>query len=746
MGVRSGRVRAFLIVLAGALALAAAKQFDPLKQGLTGRYFFVLDSQTAPVRTTVDAPPSSERFADAWNPPVPQTFSATWDGGLFVSRAGTYTFVTVSDDASHVFVDGTLVVDNGGAHGPEQRSGSVVLTRGVHAVFIDYDQQGGGYHLEWLWSREGEPLARVPAWRLATRRTSTWRFLASAAVWHASTIATGVVLAMLVYAGGLWLARRGAKVRSRIAQDGSWAVLRWILLGSLVLNAAGIWWGLPGNWPGAEPTPGLVAEAEAQRFANGWHDTYPPFHFYVMSAANLPLRFAEQMGWLRLADDMRDGAALFMFRSVSLLFSIGIVTAAWWLGRRSFGRRAGLWAATSFALVAPFVYYAKTANMDVPYLFWFALSMVCYVRILDALRMRDFLLFALTATLSVCTKDQAYGLYALMPVPIVIQLWRENGRRGNAHPLLGALVDRRLWAAAAAAAVAFALCHNLLFNWSGFRAHVNFIVGPGSVDYQLFDPTFAGQMELLRLTLWLMQQSLAWPLTVACVAGLVLAFRTPRLREVSLWLLVPAASYYVTFLAVILYNYDRFVLPICFVLAPFAGLAIDRFLAWSRLPRPARLAATGGAVAYMVLYAATVDVLMIGDSRYVIEKWLAARVQKNELVASTFAPDYLPRLSGFRYSDIRSVRQLEAQRPAFYVLNVDYARAVPPDGPTGQLVAGLHQGTLGYRRVFEYRRASPWPWLIGAHHDLVGPRLERRVSTILRNVNPTIVVFEHAAR
>jgi 4-amino-4-deoxy-L-arabinose transferase-like glycosyltransferase len=735
-------MRAFLIVSLLALTLAAARHVDPVKQGLTGRYFFALDSQTAPVRTTVDAPPSSERFASAWVPPVPQTFSATWDGGLLVLRAGTYTFATVSDDASRVFVDGTLVVDNGGAHAPQQRTGSVFLERGVHAVFIDYNQQGGSYHLEWLWAREGETLVPVPAWRLAARRTSVWRFLASTTVWHASVIANWLLVAMGVFAGGGWLRRRAVRVRTRLARDGSWSVLRWILIGSLAMNGAGIWWGLPGNWPPAEPTPKLVGEAEALGFANGWHDTYPPFHFYVMSAANLPVRLLQWTGWMPLNAELRDGATLLMFRLVSLLFSAGIVVSVWWLGRRAFGKRAGLWGAACFALVAPFVYYAKTANTDVPYLFWFALSMVFYIRILDALRMRDFLLFALTATLSVCSKDQAYGMYALMPIPIAYQLWREHRRAGRARPLLGAMFDRRLWAAAGTAAVVFAACHNLLFNWRGFRAHLDFIVGPGSVDYQLFAPTIAGQIELLRLTLWLIQQSLAWPLTIACLAGLVLAFRTSKLREVSVWLLVPALSYYLTFLAVILYNYDRFVLPICLVLAPFAGFAIDRFMTWRPLARPLRVTAVTIGVAYMVLYCAAIDVLMIGDSRYVIEKWLAARVQRGDRVASTFAPDYLPRLYRFNYSEIRSIEELQTERPTFYVLNVDYARAVPSDDPTGQLVAGLHQGTLGYRRVFEYRRESPWPWLIGAHHDLVGPRLERRVSSILRNVNPTTAIFQ----
>src|SRR5207244_528621 len=148
--------------------------------------------------------------------------------------------------------------------------------------------------------------------------------------------------------------------------------------------------------------------------------------------------------------------------------------------------------AALFAVVTPFLYYAKFANVDVPYIFWWAVSMAIYLRLLQTLRLRDFVLYAATATLSVCTKDQAYGLYVLPPVVIVWQLWRAHRAAGASAPLLRALIDRRLIAAAIPAAVLFAAIHNLLFNLSGFRDHVQFLVGPGSANYRIYEPTFRG--------------------------------------------------------------------------------------------------------------------------------------------------------------------------------------------------------------------------------------------------------------
>ena len=258
--------------------------------------------------------------------------------------------------------------------------------------------------------------------------------------------------------------------------------------------------------------------------------------------------------------------------------------------------------------------------------------------------MSDYVLFAAAATLSVCTKDQAYGLYLLAPVVIVEQIWRVNRQAGVPRAFWRALFDRRLVAAALASGVLFALCHNLLFNPGGFMDHVRFITGPGSGAYRVYEPTLAGHLELLRLTIRLIEVSMGWPLFLAGVTGLVIAAATPPLRRMAIWLLVPAVSYYLGFINVILYNYDRFVLPMCFVLAIFGGLTFDRLLSLRGRVRTWSLAATAGAFAYTLLYAGTVDVLMIRDSRYDAERWMSAHVGRNELVGVSGLHEYLPRI------------------------------------------------------------------------------------------------------
>ena len=409
-----------------------------------------------------------------------------------------------------------------------------------------------------------------------------------------------------------------------------------------------------------------------------------------------------------------------------------------------FGRRAGLFAAAMFALVTPFVFYAKLANVDVPYLFWFSLSLFFYLRLLQAGRTRDFVWFALTAVCAICTKDQAYGLYAFTPLVVFWEQWRARRRTGRTAgqeselDWIAAIFNRQIGAAALVAVVAFVIGDNVLFNFSGFMSHVQMIVGPRSVTYRVFEPTLAGRWSLLRLTVDLTEQAWGWPFFLICLAGLVVSAADARLRRAAVWLMIPVVGYYLTFINVILYNYDRFMLPACLVLALFGGLALDRITqpGAAKLWRQATVCA---AFLYTLLYSGTVDVLMLRDSRYTVEDWFAGRLAPDDVIGQNVLPDYLPRLP--QLQSVPTIDDVRRVRPRYFVLNIDYLRGVPRDTPEGRLIEGLERHELGYALVFSARTPSPWPWLPGAHRDLVGPRLDPLVFTMLRNLNPTIEVF-----
>ena len=81
-------------------------------------------------------------------------FSCQWLGYFKPTTSETYTFFTSSDDASYVwvgsnavtgFTTANAVVNNGGLHGTQERSGSVALTAGTYyPVRIQFGEYTGG--------------------------------------------------------------------------------------------------------------------------------------------------------------------------------------------------------------------------------------------------------------------------------------------------------------------------------------------------------------------------------------------------------------------------------------------------------------------------------------------------------------------------------------------------------------------------------------------------------------------------
>lgn len=669
------------------------------------------------------------------------SFSVSWSGALVVIEPGDYTLATFSDDGSNVFVDGREVVDNGGKHSDHLATGTTYLSRGLHTLRVNYFQDGGGVRMDFLWARGNEPLTIVPAWALRERRTSTLaRALLSIVLSIAFRAAQLVWVAVLIVAVpvGLFTLITRALERAEL-----WREMRWILAGSVALNLAGLWWGLPGYWVAIESTPVVVLYGWAERFSNGWYEAYPPLQYYLLTIAGAPLMLAQSLGWLNLFTPTVTSALLVLYRLVSIVLATAAVVATALITVRVWNRRAALFAAATVSLMAPFVYYAKTANVDVPYLSFFAMSLVFYVRLLQDGRMRDYLLFAACATAAVCTKDQAYALYVTMPFVIVWETWRVNREAGVSNPLWRAIIDRRLWTAGFTSIVLYALCLNLLFNMKGFRLHVWSITGAAGV-YRIFEPTLDGRWQLLTLTIKLVIWSMGWPLFAVAMAGIVLGWTSPGARRATVWLAIIIPAYYFAVINIVLYNYDRFMMPVCLVLAVFTGMAFDVFLARRIGARQWKIAAVTGVLAYSLLYAATVDVLMIGDSRYAAQDWMRAHIKSTDVVAITELREYLPTRDGS--IEVRTIEDLNENRPDFFILNADYAHSAPPDSDWARLMTGVQDGRLGYKLVGRFRRPSPWPWLPAMHPDLVGSRQDALVFTTLRNINPTIEIFEREQR
>ncbi len=82
-------------------------------------------------------------------------FALRFEGSIEIPRNGVYTFATESDDGSWLWIDGKLIVDNGGIHGMAWQEAEVELEKGFHEIRVEMFEAGGGQGLDVFWSGPG---------------------------------------------------------------------------------------------------------------------------------------------------------------------------------------------------------------------------------------------------------------------------------------------------------------------------------------------------------------------------------------------------------------------------------------------------------------------------------------------------------------------------------------------------------------------------------------------------------------
>lgn len=84
-----------------------------------------------------------------------QNFGFRFSGLINASSPGSYKFWLNSDDGSRLWIDSKLVVDNGGVHAPQEKSGSIDLTTGLHTIVVTFYNAEAGSELRALWQAPG---------------------------------------------------------------------------------------------------------------------------------------------------------------------------------------------------------------------------------------------------------------------------------------------------------------------------------------------------------------------------------------------------------------------------------------------------------------------------------------------------------------------------------------------------------------------------------------------------------------
>jgi len=85
-----------------------------------------------------------------------ETYSMMWKGIFYAHKAGLYRFLTISDDASYVILNNSVIVNNGGLHGmQESQSAPIQLdANSLNEIIIYFGENYGGDNLVFAWKYE----------------------------------------------------------------------------------------------------------------------------------------------------------------------------------------------------------------------------------------------------------------------------------------------------------------------------------------------------------------------------------------------------------------------------------------------------------------------------------------------------------------------------------------------------------------------------------------------------------------
>jgi len=273
--------------------------------------------------------------------------------------------------------------------------------------------------------------------------------------------------------------------------------------------------------------------------------------------------FAEQF--------VRDPTAFYLMgRATAAVFGCATVAAAYYVARKAYQTRAGLFAALFLAVNALHIDLSHRVGVDVPMTCFAILALYFGLRVATDGARRDYLLAGLCAALATTTKLP--GILVLLPLAIAHTYRVAAMKRGS----ILWLTSREIWLAAAMFIVVLAVSNPgilLHFDYFSFYAPTrdemldNDVVMAGSFDTLSRPNLYFYYVKVLL-------DSLGWPLFGLAMYSV--CYAAWRHRPSDVMLLSYAAINYLVFASTssdVLY-YPRYALPIIVVLAILAGRAL----------------------------------------------------------------------------------------------------------------------------------------------------------------------------
>ncbi len=523
-----------------------------------------------------------------------------------------------------------------------------------------------------------------------------------------------------------------------------------LLVAAFLSYGFAIWWGVPTeqNWAVDAIEPLAVLRGE-------WVHPYPPLHRYILHVLFLPFQLLDQLGWITIENSLLIASLLKLLgRGLSVLMGVGIIYNLYFIGKElSKNKLAALLTAACALGIAPLVYYSKNLNVETPYIYWFSLSLLFYVRALQKPRPQNYLGFGISAAFSVCTKDQAYGLFLIPIFCLIVQAFASSKQSRTNQNILSHIFNQHFWLLSLGGIIPFLFIHEILLDPASFLGYLDYLNTAGYQSLDLAARPQYGLTEHFELfkRFWAdIQFGMGSPLFYASLIAVAGCLINPKKRRLSLYLSAPALSYYLFFISIVLYSRDRFVIPVCLILCIFIGWFWSDIITNSKqYKKQIVLAGSLLVLSYSWLYATSVNLLMLQDSRYKAERWMKRQMPEDSVVGHVGIITYHPRISFVTQpdtvflgpTDLLNDEQLQGLD--YVILSSGYSKQrFPSESLEYKGFQKLENGEAGYKLVFSHE-SVPYFNLLNIPQPTAKSFGNHRYKTgNLNKINPRIRIYQ----
>jgi len=465
----------------------------------------------------------------------------------------------------------------------------------------------------------------------------------------------------------------------------------WIIVAFVLSQSIAMGWDLPGayGWENDGTAPRDFFGGIGLNLSPGKAHGYPLFHNLLVGVLCIPVLLPAVLlaeSW-SMNDVMQSVLSVPSMTGVSIIAKtlgllmgcISVLVLAR-IARRTVSPSAGRWAAIWAATCLTFAYYARTSNLDGPYLMWTALAIDRLLTLVETHARRDYVWFGILAGAAVATKDQAYASFVLPGLVYLLALPLSStspfGERG--------LHFRNVGWSTLSGALSLGLLGGGFLNPTGFILRLRNMTGTSSQDWRAYARTTEGLAANIR-DLFVSQETFFWPwIAVAiCWAGVVLVLIRPggtgiRSRLFRLLPLSAGLGSIVFFTLVVARCEHRFCLPMGYWLAYYGGVAsaawVERLSSIGPLPGRFARAALGVVVVWSAAHSFEVHLTQLGDARNQVVSYLD-ELEPGALVETYGLLVHLPHFDVSEDSPYRlervSRRPLDERNPLFGSTEID---------------------------------------------------------------------------